>query len=90
VNNFVNHLYAIGADVVGSADLDFEVLKPLIRETADKAIASIDPRSVQTGPAVRGDVAVTERHIKMLESDECKQQIYKQITESIWETSRKI
>ena len=90
VNNFVNHLYAIGADVVGSADLDFEVLKPLIRETADKAIASIDPRSVQTGPAVRGDVAVTERHIKMLESDECKQQIYKQITESIWETSKKI
>ena len=90
VNNFVNHLYAVGADVVGSAGLDFEVLKPLIRETADKALASIDPRSVQTGPAVRGDVAVTERHIKMLESEECKQQIYKQITESIWETSKKI
>lgn len=90
VNNFVNHLYAIGGDVVASADLDFDVLKPLIRETADKALASADPRSVQTGPAVRGDVAVTERHIKMLESEECKQQIYKQITESIWETSKKI
>ena len=90
VNNFVNHLYAIGADVVGDAGLDFDVLKPLIRETADKALASIDPRSVQTGPAVRGDVAVTDRHIKMLESEECKQKIYKQITESIWETSKKI
>ena len=90
VNNFVNHLYAVGDDVVGRAGLDFEVLKPLIRETAAKAIASQDPRSVQTGPAVRGDVAVTERHLDMIKNEEHKQQIYKYITESIWETSKKI
>jgi hypothetical protein len=45
---------------------------------------------VQTGPAVRGDMEVTERHMVMLEDDECKQQIYKLITQSIWETSKKI
>ncbi len=90
VNNFVNHLYAVGGDVVEGAGLDFDVLKPLIRETAAKAIASSNPRSVQTGPAARGDVAVTERHLEMLKSEECKQNIYKYITESIWETSKKI
>ena len=90
VNNFVNHLYAVGGDVVGGVGLDFDILKPLIAETAAKAIASNDPRSVQTGPAVRGDVVVTDRHMAMLRDDERKQQIYKHITESIWETSKKI
>ena len=90
VNNFVNHLYAIGGDVVGGVGLDFDVLKPLIAETAAKALATNEPRSVQTGPAVRGDVSVAERHMAMLTDDECKKQIYKQITESIWETSKRI
>ena len=90
VNNFVNHLYAVGSDVIGDVDLDFEVLKPLIRETAAKALAVDDPRRVQTGPAIRGDIAVTKRHSEMLVDDRCKQQIYKYITESIWETSKKI
>ena len=90
VNNFVNHLYGVGGDVVGSVDLDFEVLKPLIAETAAKAIATNDPESVQTGPAVRGDVVVTDKHLAMLEDDKRKQQIYKLITESIWETSKRI
>ena len=90
VNNFVNHLYAVGGDVVGGVGLDFDILKPLIAETAAKALASNNPRSVQTGPAVRGDVAVAERHLQMLADDERKQQIYKQITESIWETSKRI
>ena len=90
VNNFVNHLYAMGSDVLESEDLDFDILKPLIAETAAKAIATDDPTSVQTGPAVRGDMVVTDRHIAMLRDDKRKQQIYKLITESIWETSKKI
>lgn len=89
-NNFVNHLYALAGDVIGGAGLDFDTLKPLIRETALKALASDDPRDVQTGPARRGDRAVVERHLEMLREDECKQKIYKYITESIWETSKKI
>ncbi|MBR5132979.1 MAG: YihY family inner membrane protein [Alistipes sp.] len=90
VNNFVNHLYASGADIVSRVELDFDVLKPLIDETARKALESNDPRKVQTGPAVRGDRVVTERHREMLRDDEIKQQIYNYITESIWETSKKI
>ncbi len=90
VNNFPNHLYGLGADIVEREGLSFDILKPLIAETAAKAIAVDDPESVQTGPAVRGDGVVTAAHEAMLADDELKQRIYKYITESIWETSKKI
>lgn len=90
VNNFVNHLYAMGAETLEREGLDFDTLKPLVMETALKAVASGDPQSVQTGPAVRGDKAVTERHLDMLKDDKLKHEIYRQINQSIWETSKKI
>ena len=90
VNNFVNHLYAIASDIVEDEGLDFEILKPIIRETAAKAIASGNPRTVQTGPAIRGDKAVVERHLAMLSNDTTKQQIYNDLTTNIWETSKKM
>lgn len=90
VNNFTNHMYGIGAEVVDDAGLSFDVLKPLIEETASKAIATDDPAEVQTGPAVRGDRVVTAKHIAMLKDDAVKQRIYKDITDSIWETSKKM
>ena len=90
VNNFTNHLYGIATEIVESEDLSFDVLRPIISETASKAIAVGDPDVVQTGPAIRGDRVVTDRHIEMLRGDKVKQQIYKDITESIWETSKRI
>ena len=88
--NFVNALYAMAADrLEGNASLPFDVLRPLIEETARKAVDATHPRSVQTGPAVRGDFSVAERHTKML-GDEHKTQIYKLLTEYIWQTSKKI
>lgn len=89
--NFVNALYAMSADRLRDyADLPFDVLRPLIEQTALKAIESDHPRSVQTGPAVRGDSQVTERHCSMLKGDGLQQEIYKLLTEYIWETSKKI
>lgn len=90
VNNFVNHLYSLGAEVVEDEGLSFDVLKPLIMETAEKATDSDDPTLVQTGPAVRGDRVVTAEHLEMLSRDVAKQRIYKDLTESIWETSKKM
>ena len=72
-----------------NASLPFDVLRPLIEETARKAVEATHPRGVQTGPAVRGDFSVAERHTKML-GDEHKAQIYKLLTEYIWQTSKKI
>ncbi|MBR2867292.1 MAG: DUF2520 domain-containing protein [Alistipes sp.] len=90
VNNFVNHLYATATDIVTREGLDFEVLKPIIRETAAKAIATANPHSVQTGPARRGDRAVIEHHMAMLKDDDTKREIYNYLTQSIWETSKKM
>lgn len=89
VNNFPNHLYGIAARLVEREGLSFDILRPLIMETAEKAVASSSPDDVQTGPAVRGDVQVCGAHSRMLEDDPLRQKIYNDITESIWETSKR-
>lgn len=90
VNNFTNHLYGVATDILAKEGLSFDLLRPIIAETASKAIDSGNPSAVQTGPAIRGDRTITEKHIALLENDASKRQIYKDITESIWETSKKI
>lgn len=89
VCNFVNRMYAVGERLMEGAGLDFGVLKPLIAETAAKALDASSPAAVQTGPAVRGDRPTLERHAAMLD-DELLRTIYSSISQSIWETSRKI
>ncbi len=87
--NFVNALYSMATDLLDEREgLPFDVLRPLIEETAAKAVDAAHPRDVQTGPAVRGDKAVAERHVAMLK-EENQQEIYKLLTDYIWQTSRK-
>ena len=89
--NFVNALYAMAADRLSEREgLPFDILRPLIEQTARKAVEADHPREVQTGPAVRGDKAVTARHCEMLAGDSREEEIYKLLTEYIWETSKKI
>lgn len=89
--NFVNALYAMAADRLAEREgLPFDILRPLIEQTARKAVEADHPREVQTGPAVRGDKAVTARHCEMLSADSREEEIYKLLTEYIWETSKKI
>ncbi|MBO5902916.1 MAG: DUF2520 domain-containing protein [Tidjanibacter sp.] len=90
VCNFVNRMYGIGAEVVGE-DVGFDLLKPLIEETALKALSTDNPANVQTGPAVRGDKEVWERHKALLsaEGKESAATIYEQISNDIWQTSKK-
>ncbi|MDX2070960.1 MAG: Rossmann-like and DUF2520 domain-containing protein [Haliscomenobacter sp.] len=66
VNNFVNHLYQIAAEILAERHLPFDLLLPLIQETAAK-IQGHNPAEMQTGPALRGDRATIERHLDMLE-----------------------
>lgn len=89
--NFVNALYSMATDHLSSREgLPFDVLRPLILETANKAVESQHPRNVQTGPAVRGDRSVAQRHEAMLDAEHNKPEIYKLLTDYIWQTSRKI
>ena len=89
--NFVNALYAMAADRLSEREgLPFDILRPLIEQTARKAVEADHPREVQTGPAIRGDKVVTDRHCAMLSGDSRQEEIYKLLTEYIWETSKKL
>jgi predicted short-subunit dehydrogenase-like oxidoreductase (DUF2520 family) len=63
--NFTNHLYAIAQRIVEESKLDFELIRPLILETARKVMDKL-PSEVQTGPAVREDQLTMDRHRQKL------------------------
>lgn len=87
-NNFVNHFYYIGAEILHNKKLDFELLKPLIRETAAK-IETLQPVEAQTGPAKRNDQTIISLHLKMLQNKPEYQKIYSFVTESIFQVHQK-
>ncbi|MBE9469090.1 MAG: DUF2520 domain-containing protein [Bacteroidetes bacterium] len=80
--NFVNHLYSISSDILKKGNISFDILKPLIIETANKIIDN-DPKCAQTGPAVRNDNQTIEKHLKMLNDDNLKN-IYKLFSDDIF------
>jgi predicted short-subunit dehydrogenase-like oxidoreductase (DUF2520 family) len=82
VCNFVNHLYSIGEKLLQEQQLDFDLLRPLILETANKAML-FSPPEVQTGPAVRDNRQIQEQHLKLLENHPEWQQLYKLISLNI-------
>jgi predicted short-subunit dehydrogenase-like oxidoreductase (DUF2520 family) len=88
VNNFVNHLYQIGFDICKENKVPFEILQPLILETADK-ILTLPPNEAQTGPAKRQDIQTINSHIHFL-SDQNQQEIYKILTKSIIDHGKKL
>jgi len=80
--NFPNYLYHIAQGLLGDAKLDFNLLRPLIMETAAKVQDNL-PNEVQTGPAVRGDEQTMREHLKLLEPDQYLQQVYRLLSEGI-------
>jgi predicted short-subunit dehydrogenase-like oxidoreductase (DUF2520 family) len=81
VNNFVNHMYVLGDEICRDNNLPFDILKPLITETAAK-VQELMPADAQTGPAKRNDTNTIQAHLAFLQSDELKE-IYSQLTKSI-------
>jgi predicted short-subunit dehydrogenase-like oxidoreductase (DUF2520 family) len=81
VCNFTNHLYQIGSEICNENKLPFDILKPLIQETAQKII-SLSPEAAQTGPAKRKDTQTINKHLAFL-TDENQKEIYKLLTKSI-------
>lgn len=79
--NFVNHLFARAKEISDSQDLDFNYFIPLIDETVEK-IHHLEPKSAQTGPAVRGDERVLKLHEDLI-TDEEHLKIYQLMNESI-------
>jgi predicted short-subunit dehydrogenase-like oxidoreductase (DUF2520 family) len=80
--NFSNHMYAIAEKLTLEYNLPFELLKPLIEETTAKATA-MSPRQAQTGPAVRSNKGIIEKHISLLQDHPELQLLYRTISDSI-------
>ncbi len=85
VNNFTNQLYRIGHEITESEGAEFDMLKPLILETAKK-IQDMSPYKAQTGPARRYDKKTLKKQIKSLDDNKHHQDIYKLLTASIQKT----
>jgi predicted short-subunit dehydrogenase-like oxidoreductase (DUF2520 family) len=81
VNNFTNHLYQIGSEICAEKKIPFELLQPLIQETAHK-INTLNPHEAQTGPARRGDMTTINNHLGLLENKTYKE-IYSLLSNSI-------
>ena len=86
--NFTNYMYAIAEGILQRYNIPFDILYPLIRETAYK-VENVKPLFVQTGPAMRGDMEVIEKHLEMLSELPDYKEIYKLLSESIIKQNKK-
>ena len=80
-NNFTNHMYRITEELLSQHDIPFEVMLPIIDETARK-VHSLTPAQAQTGPAVRWNQSVMEAQQNLLEREDLRQ-LYQIISKSI-------
>jgi len=81
-SNFSNHMYDIARQLMLDNGFDFELLIPLIKETAAKAV-EMEPDQAQTGPALRKDMQVIENHLELLKNMPEVQKLYQQISKNI-------
>ncbi|MBL7703827.1 MAG: DUF2520 domain-containing protein [Ferruginibacter sp.] len=82
VSNFTNHLYALAEDFCKKEGVDFGLLIPLIKETAER-IQQFSPADVQTGPAVRNDIFTIDKHLRILTEHPQLKYMYIKLTDSI-------
>jgi predicted short-subunit dehydrogenase-like oxidoreductase (DUF2520 family) len=87
-SNFVNHMYAIAAEIANQKDLPFEILLPLITETASK-IQNMTPTEAQTGPTVRNDKNTINEHLNMLNYNPKLKKLYSLLSENIYEYQKR-
>ena len=87
VNNFTNYLFSIGEELCLEEGLSFDLLKPLISETADK-IQAMSPKEAQTGPARRNDTKSMESHLELLSKKE-HIALYKLLSQAIKQAHEK-
>lgn len=70
-SNFANCMYAEAEQIMQNCGLPFNMLEPLVMETASKAF-SLGPTNAQTGPARRGDMKVMDRQRQLLPTENLK------------------
>jgi len=80
--NFPNYLYHVSQQLLAEKQLPFDLLRPLILETAEKVQEHL-PGGAQTGPAVRNDGKTMASHLEQLGENPDLQEIYKLLSQGI-------
>lgn len=80
--NFSNYCYDVASQLLEKEGLAFSVMLPLIGETTAK-LQQFTPFEAQTGPAVRYDTNVIQRHLDMLASQPAHQHLYEEMSQLI-------
>ena len=83
--NFTNHMYLMASKILQEQSLSEAFLLPLIDETAAK-VHQLSAREAQTGPAIRYDENIIEKHIELL-SDPNMKELYRLISRNIHKES---
>jgi predicted short-subunit dehydrogenase-like oxidoreductase (DUF2520 family) len=81
-NNFTNRMFSIAEEILAKEQIPFDILLPLLKETVDK-VQNNDPSKVQTGPAIRNDLSVMEKHVELLKENRNLKELYLLISQNI-------
>ena len=80
--NFTNHCYEVSAEILRKHDVPFDVMLPLIDETAAK-VHDMEPIDAQTGPAVRFDDNVIRAQAALMRDNPILKDLYERMSMSI-------
>jgi predicted short-subunit dehydrogenase-like oxidoreductase (DUF2520 family) len=80
--NFPNYLYGAAQELLSAQNIQFDLLRPLILETAEKVQQQF-PADMQTGPAVRNDGKTMENHLQQLQGKPELEQLYRLLSQGI-------
>lgn len=86
--NFVNHCYEVCAEILRQHGLPFDVMLPLIDETAAK-VHELPPAKAQTGPAIRFDENVIRAQANLMRGNPMLKDLYERMSLSIHDTAIK-
>lgn len=81
-SNFTTTMLTHADDLLKAIKVDINILAPLVIESIEKSF-EIGPCNAQTGPAVRGDLEILDKHLAMLKGLPEKQEIYRLISQQI-------
>ncbi len=87
--NFPNFMYNIADKLLDDSNIEFDILKPLIKETTEK-LQDIKPAEAQTGPAAREDENIIKAHLEMLKDYPAYKKMYQIISEEIKKIHEKL
>ena len=82
INNFTNHCFTVAHSIADTYQVDFRHLIPLAAHTVRQAL-ELDTRTLQTGPARRGDDITMDKHLQLLANDPLLQDLYKAMSKHI-------